>query len=257
MSRRTSPRSKSAGPQRKGPSRPAPPVLQAESVNRILGRSLDEEVAELRKRLQTGYKSIRQVFRDWDEDGNGTIDAREFRQALPFLGITVEADVANTLFQTFDRDGSGEIDLREWHRLLRPGQDAKDASLDFLQGSAELDTNLSTEKLPEGRTNRLATRGGKLSAQAEANRLFGKASILDPNSDVPVLQQLRNAMGEKLVRVTDLWRLWDEDDSGFITRKEFRKALAMHGASRAQRLLPIGTRRSDPRGWIPVELGSP
>ena len=48
-----------------------------------------------------------------DEDGDGTIDAREFRQALPFLGINVDMDVANTFFQSFDKDNSGQIDLKE------------------------------------------------------------------------------------------------------------------------------------------------
>ena len=43
-------------------------------------------------------------------------------------------------------------------------------------------------------------------------------------------RQLSNAMGEKMVKLTDLFRLWDEDDSGLISRKEFRKAMAFHGA---------------------------
>ena len=37
--------------------------------------------------LHANLKRIMDVFRDWDDDGSGTIDAKEFRRAMRTLGF--------------------------------------------------------------------------------------------------------------------------------------------------------------------------
>ena len=41
----------------------------------------------------------------------------------------------------------------------------------------------------------------------------------------PSLPQLRDALAKNMVRVIDLFREWDDDASGAVSRKEFRKAM--------------------------------
>ena len=44
-----------------------------------------------------------------------------------------------------------------------------------------------------------------------------------------VAEQLRDALKQQAARVIDLFREWDDDDNGIVSKKEFRKALPMLG----------------------------
>ena len=58
----------------------------------------------------------------------------------------------------------------------------------------------------------------------------GEASALrfdiDEDSDKSVAEQLRDALASASVRVIDLFKDWDDDQSGTVSRKEFHKAMA-------------------------------
>ena len=47
---------------------------------------------------------------------------------------------------------------------------------------------------------------------------------LQEKSDKTVAEQLRDALSKAAVRVIDLFRDWDDDQSGTVSKKEFRKA---------------------------------
>ena len=47
------------------------------------------------------------LFREWDEDGDGEVSKKEFRKAMPLLGIVAPREVVDMLFDTFDPDLSG------------------------------------------------------------------------------------------------------------------------------------------------------
>ena len=53
--------------------------------------------------------------------------------------------------------------------------------------------------------------------------------IDDMESDVPVQEQLRQILIDNAVRVIDLFRDWDDDGDGRVSKKEFRKAMKMLG----------------------------
>eukprot|EP00966_Prymnesium_polylepis_P020435 470422-Prymnesium_polylepis.1 len=142
------------------------------------------------------------------------ISATEFRQALPSLGLKVDREAADALFAEFDLDGSGEVDYRELHKALQPGNDI------------ELDESLqpgAAGEIETSRANKIALR----TDPADAG-LFG-ASSLDPESEVPIVQQLQRVLSKNLARVIDLFREWDEDNSGTISRKEFLRAMPALG----------------------------
>ena len=53
--------------------------------------------------LLTVYaKTVTDLLRDWDEDGNGGIDKREFRRALIALGYNAPKAVHHDLFDSLD-----------------------------------------------------------------------------------------------------------------------------------------------------------
>ena len=49
---------------------------------------------------------------------------------------------------------------------------------------------------------------------------------VDEDSDKTVAEQLRDALSKAAVRVVDLFRDWDDDKSGTVSRKELHKAMA-------------------------------
>lgn len=118
-------------------------AIAAKSANNIALRSgLDEAASKVfgaRLKLDAGVSGSEAVeqlaaalgapsvlgraidlFRAWDEDGNGFVDRREFLRALPALGLgSLGASAAAELFELFDVDGSGAIEYREVARRLR------------------------------------------------------------------------------------------------------------------------------------------
>eukprot|EP00964_Phaeocystis_antarctica_P107643 scaffold72325_cov28-Phaeocystis_antarctica.AAC.2 len=47
------------------------------------------------------------LFREWDEDGNGTVSKKEFRKAMPMLGLQLLVEEVDGLYDSWDPDGSG------------------------------------------------------------------------------------------------------------------------------------------------------
>ena len=91
----------------------------------------------LRDSLSKNATRVVDLFREWDEDGNGKVTKSEFRKALPMLGLQAEKSEMDNLFDAWDPDKSGSISLAELTKLLRRG------------GEVELDEKLQGEFFSE------------------------------------------------------------------------------------------------------------
>jgi len=58
------------------------------------------------------------LFRDWDDDGNGAIDKKEFRKAVAALGYDVPNADIDKCFESFDNSGDGFIEYPELKKAL-------------------------------------------------------------------------------------------------------------------------------------------
>ena len=82
------------------------------------------------------------LFRKIDTDGNGFIDATEWRAAVHKLGVPVAPiSTVDAIFAVLDTDGSGQIDYRELHSRIR--RTTLDPSVQQLTGTAARDSSLS------------------------------------------------------------------------------------------------------------------
>ena len=93
------------------------------------GKSMDELFKEkLHDALKENAGRIVDLFREMDEDGDGTVNKMEFRNVDSLLGIGEIPDkIIDELFADWDPDGSGSIELDELNKLLRSdGLGAKD-----------------------------------------------------------------------------------------------------------------------------------
>ena len=85
-----------------------------ESSSRTVGEQLGDAL-----KAQAG--KVIDLFREWDLDGNGTVDRKEFHTAMPRLGLDVGKETIDKLFDSWDPDGSGELTFKELQRILRGG----------------------------------------------------------------------------------------------------------------------------------------
>ena len=69
--------------------------------------------------LTTNAARVIDLFREWDEDASGTVSKKEFRKAMPMLGLDVPAEDVDALFDSWDPDGSGMLELKELTRVLK------------------------------------------------------------------------------------------------------------------------------------------
>ena len=153
---------------------------------------------------------------------------KEFRKAMSALGLNVPRKDADGLFDTFDPDGGGSIDYKELQKALKR-RVALDPSLQ--PGAVKIELTAKNKSTRE----KVQTAGGKVVA---ANRMKGEKGAalnsevqIDMESDVPVQEQLRQILIDNAVRVIDLFRDWDDDGDGRVSKKEFRKAMKMLGIS--------------------------
>ena len=135
---------------------------------------------------------------------------------MAHLGLEIAAAEIDKLFDEWDPDGSGELDLKELTKVLRRGGEV---ALDGkLQAGAAGEIKLKAETKYAVRKGGPAQRGTSL-----------RKIDLDEDSGVPYSQQLQALLVEQAVRVIDLFREWDEDGNGIVSKDEFRKAMPLLG----------------------------
>ena len=119
------------------------------------------------------------------------------------------------LFDEWDPDGSGALELKEIEKLLRRGSTVKlDAKLQA-GGAGEIVMKSTTKH---------AIRKGKVERQGS---VLLQGLDVDEDSDKSVAEQLRDALSKSAARVIDLFREWDDDGNGKVSKKEFHKAMGL------------------------------
>ena len=108
-------------------------------------------------------------------------------------------------FEELDGDGSGRIDYSELNKKIREFAGLSSA----------------------GRYKLRRTAGGRKGAA------LSSTVKIDPHSESSVAQQLRGVLREHAVRVVDLFRDWDEDGNGTISKLEFAQVVPLLVRARA------------------------
>ena len=156
--------------------------------------------ASLRDVLSLSVTRVLDLLVAWDTDRSGDVSRREFRRAIRGLGFDCGQREVDAIFDEMDVDGSGKLDYREMLRKIR----------EFAGLTAK---------------GRHALRRGVMSGRRGA--ALSPSVKLDPNSDTPVQEQLRDALVANAVRVIDLFRDWDEDGDGVVSFDEFSKVMPL------------------------------
>ena len=92
--------------------------VTVDTKNLKMGETLQDR---LRDALTQNFTRVMELFRDWDVDGNGTINKKEFRKAMNAIGVKVAVKELDALFESFDLDGGGLLEAKELGKVLRRG----------------------------------------------------------------------------------------------------------------------------------------
>lgn len=71
--------------------------------------------------VKKAFKSVRKVWKRFDEDGNGTLEFEELRQCLDAMGAHMTIEDAQAMFDEVDIDHSRGLDFREFVVALALG----------------------------------------------------------------------------------------------------------------------------------------
>lgn len=175
----------------------------------------------LARALKTSAVKVMDLFKDWDEDGNGSISKKEFRRAMRGLGVEGTNQDHDELFDKWDVDGSGELDYNEISKALRSAQGTITAS------------DLKND--PEGKFSAINARliGNK---KADSIKAMKAAKAAQPKaiekSLSPRSQQLKEAAEREAEQKAreDLERLRKEEEDG--TTWSAPKFLASRGVAK-------------------------
>ena len=80
-------------------------MLQGLDIDESLG--LEQVDEQIRDYLSKKGVRVIELFRQWDDDGTGKIEKKEFRRGMKELGLTVSKKQLDQLFDSWDPDKSG------------------------------------------------------------------------------------------------------------------------------------------------------
>ena len=121
------------------------------------------------KRVTQGltHEQMRSKFHQFDVNGDGRLDQKEFKKMLKNLGIVIGDDEQKTLVERFDIDGDGDVDLREFFNFMESEMAALGGSEVIREGKAD-GSGFSSEG--ESKVRSSLTRSGKSSPPRSRSR---------------------------------------------------------------------------------------
>jgi Ca2+-binding EF-hand superfamily protein len=207
----------------------------------------------IRETIDATHTRAMDLFRNWDDDGDGTINQAELRRGLESIGVIATKDEVELLFALVDKDGSGDISYRELFDALRDRSQRAPEMEPGAKGEIALMTG--QQKVRDAAVAAKARAEAKLKVQRSAKeteklaaatlrglRSPSKSDLLagsppgSPGSPeaagVPdSLKRVRDALNAKKERMLDLFRQWDTDGNGEIDKGEMRRGLESIGLS--------------------------
>jgi len=69
--------------------------------------------------LRQNAGKVLDLFRAWDANGDGEVSKKEFRKAMPTIGLDVPVQEVDALFDSWDQDGGGVLHYKELSKVLK------------------------------------------------------------------------------------------------------------------------------------------
>ena len=220
---------------------------------------------QLRRKIKESWGSVSQLLQEWDSDGDGEISKAEFAKGMVAMGINLSSYEVDEVFSVYDSDGGGTIDFAELHRFLRSGHDhqlhSKMYALSTVRQRAPRPQR-HLQRAPsydfDPRTGGQRLRPDPAGVERPPPSLFtgwnASTSLLNiHDASKPVSTRLAEVLASKAARVIDLFREWDTNNDGELSRAEFYQGIARPLGKRGLSVAPqLGSPAFSDRsaGWL-------
>ena len=97
--------------------------------------------------------------------------------------------------------------------------------------AAEAQGQEEEERQGQLERRKAAARIFEFKAKEAKRKMLLRGFDVDEDSDKSVAEQLRDALSKSAVRVVDLFKDWDTDGNGKVSKEEFHKAMGLLGFS--------------------------
>jgi Ca2+-binding EF-hand superfamily protein len=109
----------------------------------LVEEALEMQIARANAKLtQRQMVRVKVMFVRLDEDGNGTIEAKEFKKALYSLGMEIGDAEMNAVFTAFDVNGDSKLQFDEYKDLVAEAFDMKSGEAHLTARQREIVVNL-------------------------------------------------------------------------------------------------------------------
>merc|ERR1719357_1859723 len=205
---------------------------------RMMLPTASDVVAKFRSIRKT-VKDVQMAFKQFDRNGDGSIDLAELTAALTSSGGNFTKQEIETIFAAADVDGNGEIDYEEFIALMCPSasdiiekfrskyKNLNDVRSAFKRFDTNGDGALSKDELSAAMKS-----SGESYSDVEVDAIFSLGDVdgdgeitleefvalMSPSAS-SVVQRLRNSF-ENLNDVKAAFKKIDTDNDGLLSKKE-------------------------------------
>lgn len=170
----------------------------------------------LKKKLQDHSRSLRKMFRKFDEDHSQTISLQEFQNMLDYYGMGVSRHELLTIFRAFDKSGTGLIDYGTFCDVFTDRDEV--GGVEAVSGEMNLDISAGAMSAAEAAKyeEKAVKADSDIKHQAHLDALLQQVSLALRNSKAATVLYQK-------------FRDFDENKDNTVDRREFR--MAMGGCS--------------------------
>ena len=202
--------------------------------------------------MRHSHKRLVEMWNDWDHDDTGALTMTDFRRGVELCGYDVDKACSEKLFKRIDADNTGTIEYKELRALLDKAEIGLMRTLQHLMETApQQKTSYNEVGIRE-----LGSKAKDVNRNFVAERVMALPSStkLVHSDDQSVEEQLALALvvgGQPIIR---LFRNWDEDGNGGISKKELQQGLSsVHYTANKKEIDELFSRLSGGEVYIEFE----